>query len=319
MSKRLGGIKGCKYKTSLIVVVTALWAEHMLQRGISAFVAYICLFRVDLLPLMLAKMRQLCLLFFLPARFLLDFCSFARFLLAVCSTCALQRSWPWCVVWYSVHNFTVSCVWCLGAVLYIFVLVRYSHYSSSGMYDNGNIQHTSHEAYTYFRSFLPLDHQCLPMYVPIAVGSDGWLLVHDHSLLAGPADDLAVHLFQALVRERLLNPLTSTDPPLRHSLLGRFKLAPAPLSSNNDLLRLLLLLLLVSLPALPPVFVKSDDSCPVYVRRSSGCSWVRSGFLYPLLPLLPPLFSGRFSRLAPCDGGVIEKVDDGILDSGSGR
>ena len=48
----------------------------------------------------------------ISARFLLDFCSFARFLLAVCSTCALQRSWPWCVVWHSVHNFTVSCVWC---------------------------------------------------------------------------------------------------------------------------------------------------------------------------------------------------------------
>ena len=126
-------------------------AEHMLTRDISA--CRICLFRVDLLPLMLAKMCQLCLFLFLPARFLLDFCSFARFLLAVCSTSALQRSWPWCVVWHSVHNFTVSCVWCLGAVLYIFVLVRYSYYSSS-MYDNGNIQHTSHEAYMYFRSFL---------------------------------------------------------------------------------------------------------------------------------------------------------------------
>ena len=108
-------------------------AEHMLQRGISA--CRICLFRVDLLPLMLAKMCHLCLLFFLPARFLLDFCSFARLLLAVCSTCALQRSWPYCVVWHSVHNFTVSCVWCLGAVLYIFVLVRYSYYSSSMCYN----------------------------------------------------------------------------------------------------------------------------------------------------------------------------------------
>ena len=97
-------------------------------------------------------MCQLCLVLFLPARFLLDFCSVARFLLAVCSTCALQRSWPWCVVWHSVHNFTVSCVWCLGAVLYFSVLVRYSYYSSS-MYDNGNIQHTSYEAYMYFRSF----------------------------------------------------------------------------------------------------------------------------------------------------------------------
>ena len=122
-------------------------AEHMLQRGISA--CRICLFRVDMLPLMLAKMCQLCLIF-LPARFLLDFCSFARFLLAVCSTCALQRSWPWCVVWHSVHNFTVSCVWC--SVLYIFVRVRYSYYSSS-MYDGGNIQHTSHEAYMYFSLF----------------------------------------------------------------------------------------------------------------------------------------------------------------------
>ena len=92
-------------------------AEHMLQRDISA--CQICLFRVDLLPLMLAKMCQLCLLLLLPAQFLLDFCSFARFLLAVFSTCALQRSWPWCVVWHSVHNFTASCVWCLGAVLYI--------------------------------------------------------------------------------------------------------------------------------------------------------------------------------------------------------
>ena len=47
--------------------------EHMLQRSISA--CRVCLFRVDLLPLMLAKMCQLCLLLFLPARFLLDFCS----------------------------------------------------------------------------------------------------------------------------------------------------------------------------------------------------------------------------------------------------
>ena len=124
-------------------------AGHMLQRRISA--CRICLFRVDLLPLMLAKMCQLCL-FFLPARFLLDFCSFARFLLAVCSTRALQRSWLWCLVWHSVHNFTVSCVWCFGAVLYIFVLARYSYYNSS-MYDNGNIQHASHKAYMYFRLF----------------------------------------------------------------------------------------------------------------------------------------------------------------------
>ena len=91
-------------------------------------------------------------LFFCPR----DFCSISAllrgFLLAVCSTCALQRSWPWCVVWHSVHNITVLCVWCLGAVLYFFVLVRYSYYSSS-MYDNGNIQHISHEAYMYFRSF----------------------------------------------------------------------------------------------------------------------------------------------------------------------
>ena len=92
-------------------------AEHMLRRGISA--GRICLLRVDLLPLIFAKMCQSCLLF-LPARFLLDFCSFARFLLTVCSTCALQRSWPWFVVWHGVHNFTASCVWCfLGAVLYI--------------------------------------------------------------------------------------------------------------------------------------------------------------------------------------------------------
>ena len=145
----------------------------------------------------------------------------------------------------------------------------------------------------------------------------GWCHARKH--LLEDVDVGSVHLFQALVRE-LLNPLTSTDPPLRRSLLGRFKLAPAPLSSNNDLLRLLLLLLLlVSLPVLPPVFVKSDDSRPVYVRRSSGCSWVRSGFLYLLLPLLPPLFSGRLFRCAPCDGGVIEKVDDGLLDSGTGR
>ena len=122
----------------------------MLQRGISA--CRICLFRVDLLPLVLAKMCELCLLFFaraISARFLLFCAVSARCVLHLCSTalvavvCSLAQR----------HNFTVSCVWCLGVVLYIFVLVRYSYYSSS-MYDNGNIQHTSHEAYMYFTSFL---------------------------------------------------------------------------------------------------------------------------------------------------------------------
>ena len=52
----------------------------MLQRGISA--CRICLFRADLLPL---KMCQLCLLLFLPARFLLDFCSISALLRGFCS------------------------------------------------------------------------------------------------------------------------------------------------------------------------------------------------------------------------------------------
>ena len=121
-------------------------AEHMLQRGTSA--CPICLFKVDLLPLMLAKMCQLCLLLFLPARFLLDFGFFARFLLAVCSTALVA------MVCGLAQRSQLHCFMCLmlGAVLYIFVLVIYSYYSSS-MYDNGNIQHTSHEAYMYLRSF----------------------------------------------------------------------------------------------------------------------------------------------------------------------
>ena len=57
-------------------------AEHMLQRGISA--CRICLYRVDLLPLMLAKMCQLCLLFFCPR----DFCSISALLRGFCSLCA---------------------------------------------------------------------------------------------------------------------------------------------------------------------------------------------------------------------------------------
>ena len=124
--------------------------------------------------------------FFFAARFLLDFCSFARFLLAVCSTCALQRSWPWWVVWHSVHNFTVSCVWCLGAVLYIFVLLRYSYYSSS-MYDNGNIQHTSHEAYMYFRSFFERSGAIsllLPPYLPAKTVDSVPCTVHLNNLAA---------------------------------------------------------------------------------------------------------------------------------------
>ena len=57
-------------------------AEHMLQRGISA--CRICLFRVNLLPLMLAKMCQLCLLLFCPR----DFCAISALLRGFCSLCA---------------------------------------------------------------------------------------------------------------------------------------------------------------------------------------------------------------------------------------
>ena len=115
----------------------------MLQRGISA--CRICLFRVDLLPVMLAKMCQLCLLFFARA--------ISALLRGFCSLCAplVLYSARGRGLWFGTA-FTALCVWCLGAVLYIFVLVRYLYYSSS-MYDNGNIQHTSHEAYMYFRSF----------------------------------------------------------------------------------------------------------------------------------------------------------------------
>ena len=59
----------------------------MFQRGISA--CRICLFRVDLLPLMLAKMCQLCLFFFaraISARFLLFCVVSARCVLHLCST-----------------------------------------------------------------------------------------------------------------------------------------------------------------------------------------------------------------------------------------
>ena len=54
------------------------FGEHILQGGISA--RNICLFRADLLPLLLAKMRQLFLFLFCP----LDFCWLCGF----CSLCA---------------------------------------------------------------------------------------------------------------------------------------------------------------------------------------------------------------------------------------
>ena len=56
----------------------SFFGEHILQGGISA--RNICLFRADLLPLLLAKMRQLFLFLFCP----LDFCSLRGF----CSLCA---------------------------------------------------------------------------------------------------------------------------------------------------------------------------------------------------------------------------------------
>ena len=82
-------------------------------------------------------------------------------------------------------------------------------------------------------------------------------------------------------------------------LLGPGELVPVPLSTNTNLL--LLLGLPVSPRSLPPVFVKSDYSCLLYVRRSSGCCWVSSGFLHLLLPLFHPLFRGRFFL----GGGVV--------------
>ena len=62
-------------------------AEHMVQRGISA--CRICLFRVDLLPLMLANTCQLCFCFLaraISARFLLFCAVSARCVLHLCST-----------------------------------------------------------------------------------------------------------------------------------------------------------------------------------------------------------------------------------------
>ena len=110
-------------------------AEHMLQRGISA--CRICLFRIDLLPLMLAKMCQLCLLF-LPARFLL-FCAVSpRCVLHLCSTALVA------VVCGLAQRSHLHCFMCLvlRCRLIHFVLVRYSYYSGS-MYDNGNIHLTT--------------------------------------------------------------------------------------------------------------------------------------------------------------------------------
>ena len=87
----------------------------------------------------------------ISARFLLFCAVSARCVLHLCSTalvavvCGLaQRS----------HLHFFMCL-VLRRRLVHFVLVRYSYYSSS-MYDNGNIQHTSHEAYMYFRSFFEI-------------------------------------------------------------------------------------------------------------------------------------------------------------------
>ena len=112
----------------------------MLQRGLSAHNIIIWLFSVDLLPLMLAKMCQLCL-FFLPARFLIDLCSFVVwFLLSMCSTYHLPL-----IMLYSArgrgfaqrsqfHGFNVlalnsSCVRCLGAVVHVYIRGIYIYIS----------------------------------------------------------------------------------------------------------------------------------------------------------------------------------------------
>ena len=62
----------------LCVFSAPFWGRALLQGGISA--RNICLFRADLLPLLLAKMCQLLLFLFCP----LDFCSLCGF----CSPCA---------------------------------------------------------------------------------------------------------------------------------------------------------------------------------------------------------------------------------------
>ena len=84
----------------------------------------------------------------ISAQFLLFCAVSARCVLHLCSTvlvavvCGLaQRS--------QLHRFMCLVLRCR---LVHFVLVRSSYYSSS-MYDNENIQHTSHEAYMYFSSF----------------------------------------------------------------------------------------------------------------------------------------------------------------------
>ena len=85
----------------------------------------------------------------IAAQFLLFCAVSARCVLHLCSTALVAV-----VCGLAQRSQLLHCFMCLvlRCRLVHFVLVRYSYYSSS-MYDNGNIQHTSHEAYMYFRSF----------------------------------------------------------------------------------------------------------------------------------------------------------------------
>ena len=99
----------------LCVFSAPFLGRALLQGGISA--RNICLFRADLLPLLLAKMCQLFLFLFCP----LDFCSLCGF----CSLCAPDTTFSaLCTALVAVvfTAFTTSRFMsgCLGAIVYVY-------------------------------------------------------------------------------------------------------------------------------------------------------------------------------------------------------